>query len=212
MSLKSSQNNPWNSFGGWNHPVFTSTICRVDETKKFPEGGICKCYIQIKDLTPRGVVNPASISPTFKHLMSTFVLIKQNSQKQAEALSTASFLCHCYLFSQNHRATEWCGLEGTSRIMKLQPLYHRQGHQPPYLILDQAAHGPIQLGLEHLQGWGIHRLSGQSVPAPHHSHRKELPSDVQTKSSLSQFKTTPPCPITIHPHKQPFPLLLINYE
>ena len=26
---------------------------------------------------------------------------------------------------------------------------------------DQAAQGPIQPGLEHLQGWGIHSLSGQ---------------------------------------------------
>ena len=50
-----------------------------------------------------------------------------------------------------HRITEWPGLEGTSRIMNLQPPpQHRQGHQPPHLILDQAAQGPIQPGLEHL--------------------------------------------------------------
>ena len=30
-----------------------------------------------------------------------------------------------------------------------------QGHQPPHL-LDQAAQGPIQPGLEHLQGWTGH--------------------------------------------------------
>jgi len=40
----------------------------------------------------------------------------------------------------------------------------RQGHQPPYLILDQAAQGSIQPGLEHLQRRGIHNLSGQPVP------------------------------------------------
>jgi len=54
-------------------------------------------------------------------------------------------------------------LEGTSRIIKLQPLCRRQGHQPPHLILEQAANGPIQPGLEHLQGQGpqvIHRVSG----------------------------------------------------
>jgi len=51
-------------------------------------------------------------------------------------------------------------LEGTSRIMNLQPSRHRQGHQPPHLTLDHAAQGPIQSGLEHLQGWGIHNLSG----------------------------------------------------
>jgi len=53
--------------------------------------------------------------------------------------------------SQNH--TEWPRLEGTSRTMKLQPLHHRQGHQPPHLTPDQAAQGPIQPGLEHLHGW-----------------------------------------------------------
>ena len=47
------------------------------------------------------------------------------------------------------------GLEGTSRIMKLQPPPNRQGHQPPHFIAAQAAQGPIQPGLEHLQGWGI---------------------------------------------------------
>ena len=61
----------------------------------------------------------------------------------------------------NHIITEWPGLEGTSRIVNLQPLHHRQGHQPPHLILDQAAQGPIQPGLECLQGRGIHSLSGQ---------------------------------------------------
>jgi len=42
---------------------------------------------------------------------------------------------------------------------------------PPasHLILDQAVQNPIQPSLEHLQGWGIHSLSGQPVPAPHHS-------------------------------------------
>ena len=53
---------------------------------------------------------------------------------------------------------EWLGLERTSRIIKLQPSCCRQGHQPPHLIPDQAAQGPIQPGLEHLQGWGIHSL------------------------------------------------------
>ncbi|EOB01623.1 hypothetical protein Anapl_10518, partial [Anas platyrhynchos] len=28
-------------------------------------------------------------------------------------------------------------------------------------------------GLEHLQGWGIHNLSGQPVPVPHHPLREE---------------------------------------
>ena len=49
----------------------------------------------------------------------------------------------------NHRMV---GLEGTSRITELQPPCHKHGCQPPLLILDQAAQGPIQPGLEHLRG------------------------------------------------------------
>ena len=39
-----------------------------------------------------------------------------------------------------------------------------QGHQP----LDQAAQSHIQPGLECIQKWGIHNLSGQPVPVCHH--------------------------------------------
>ena len=66
-----------------------------------------------------------------------------------------------YLTEQDHRITEWSGLEGTLRIMNLQPPLRRQGHQPSRLIPAQAAQGTIQPGLEHLQGWGIHNLSEQ---------------------------------------------------
>jgi len=68
----------------------------------------------------------------------------------------------------------------------LQPPCHRQGRQPPHLILNQAAQGPMQPGLEHLQGQG-HNLSGQPVPAPHYSHSKDfydmLKTTVQGKRS-----------------------------
>jgi len=39
-----------------------------------------------------------------------------------------------------------------------------QGYCPP----AQAAQGPIQPGLEHLQGWGVHSFSEQPIPVPHH--------------------------------------------
>ena len=35
--------------------------------------------------------------------------------------------------------------------------------------------GPIQLGLELIQGWGIHHLSRQSFPVHHHTYKKVLP-------------------------------------
>jgi len=44
-------------------------------------------------------------------------------------------------------------------IIWFQPQCSMQGHQPP----DQAAQSHIQPGLECLQGWGIHNLSGQPV-------------------------------------------------
>ena len=66
---------------------------------------------------------------------------------------------------------------------------HRQGHQPPHLTLDEAAQGPIQPGLEHLQGWMGHpQPLWAAVPAPHRSLGKELPPDIQPKSSLLQLK------------------------
>ena len=58
-------------------------------------------------------------------------------------------------------------------IMELQAPHHMQGHQPPHLILGQAAQVPIQPGLEHFQGGGIHNLSGRPDPAPniHQIHK-----------------------------------------
>lgn len=54
------------------------------------------------------------------------------------------------------------------------PPCHRQGHIP----LGQAAQSPIQPGLEHLQGWGNHSFSRQSVPVPHHAQSEEFPSNL----------------------------------
>jgi len=51
-----------------------------------------------------------------------------------------------------------------------------ENHEAPTPLLQaglptstfNTAQGHIQPGLEHLQGQGIHSLSGQPVPAPHH--------------------------------------------
>ena len=89
-----------------------------------------------------------------------------------------------------HTIIEWLGLEWTPKIIMFQPSCQRQGHQPPDLVLDQVAQGPIQTGLEHLQGWSIRSLSGQPVPASH-SLCEELPPDIQSKPSHPELKTTP---------------------
>ncbi|KAK4827484.1 hypothetical protein QYF61_018784 [Mycteria americana] len=60
------------------------------------------------------------------------------------------------------RTIEWFGLEGTLKIISFQRPCHGQGRLP----LDQVAQSPIQPGLEHFQGWGIHSFPGQPVPAP----------------------------------------------
>lgn len=49
--------------------------------------------------------------------------------------------------------------------------------------LDQVASSPIQPGLKHCQGWGIHNLSGQLVP--HHPLSKELLTPNPNLSSFS---------------------------
>ena len=49
-----------------------------------------------------------------------------------------------------------------------------QGCQPP----DKAAQSHIQPGLECLQGWGIHNLSGQPVPMCHHPLCEKLPPNI----------------------------------
>jgi len=43
----------------------------------------------------------------------------------------------------------------------------------------------------------------------HHPLGEKRPPNIQPKPPLSQFNTIAPCPITIHPRKQPFPLLFI---
>ena len=69
-----------------------------------------------------------------------------------------------------HRITEWLGLEGPLKIIQLQSPHHEQER----LSVDQFTPTSIQPGLEHLQGWGIHNLSGQPVPVPHHPYGKEF--------------------------------------
>ena len=76
--------------------------------------------------------------------------------------------------------------------MKLQPLGHMQSHQPPYPIPAQAAQGPIQPGLEHLQGRGIHSLSGQLFQHLTTLIVKNFP--LISNINLPSFNLNFPCP------------------
>jgi len=91
--------------------------------------------------------------------------------------------------------TERPGLEGTSRIVKLQCHSHRQGRHPPYVMLDQAAQGPIQPALEYLQGWTGHpQPLWAAVPALHHCHSKDLPPVHNLNLPSFNLKPFPLCP------------------
>jgi len=108
----------------------------------------------------------------------------------------------------NHRITEWPGVEGASRIMNLQPPCRAGPPTSPFT--RPGCPGPHPTwpwtppGMGHLQPlWA-------AVPAPHHSPGKELPPNIQPKSSLFQLKTVPPCPAVIYPFKEFTPFLFIG--
>jgi len=69
-----------------------------------------------------------------------------------------------------YRIIEWLGLEGTLKTIVFQTPCHGQRQLPP----DQVAQSPVQPGLGHFQGGGIHSFSGQPVLVPHHPRSKEL--------------------------------------
>jgi len=66
----------------------------------------------------------------------------------------------------HRRIIEWFGLEGTSRIIKIQPTCHRQDHQPPYLILDRDAQGlgsVLTLPAQHVYHATALQISGEHM-------------------------------------------------
>jgi len=73
-----------------------------------------------------------------------------------------------YLFV--YRITECFVLE---RIFR-NHLTHLPCSKQGYLYQDHVAQSPIQPGLECFQAWGLHYLSGQSVPVFHHPHGKKF--------------------------------------
>jgi len=65
---------------------------------------------------------------------------------------------------------EWFELEGTLESHLVQLPCDEQVHLQPH----QVAQSPIEPDLECLQGTGIHHLSGQPVPVPHHPYCKNF--------------------------------------
>ena len=76
------------------------------------------------------------------------------------------------------RIIESLELEGTFKGHLVQLPYNEQGH----LQLDQDAQSLVHPDLECLQGWGIHHLSEQPVPVPHHAYCKKYLPYTQPKS------------------------------
>jgi len=89
--------------------------------------------------------------------------------------------------NRDQRIIEWFGLEGTIQDTRFQALCHWQGYPP----LDQVAQRPIQPGLEHCQGGGIHSYSVQPVPVPHHSHSREFIPNTYVNLDFFSLKPSP---------------------
>ena len=70
------------------------------------------------------------------------------------------------------RIIESLELEGTFKDPIVQLPCNEQGH----LQLDEVAQCPVQPDLECLWAWGIHHLSGQPVPVPHHPYCEKTSS------------------------------------
>ena len=76
-----------------------------------------------------------------------------------------------------HRITSWKG--PLKVIWSKSPTMDRDTYS-----LHQVAQSLVQPDLEHLEGWGIHRLSGQPVHAPHLPYRKKFLPYIQSQSPL----------------------------
>ena len=55
---------------------------------------------------------------------------------------------------------------------------YKQGSQSLDQVLYEIAQDALPSGLKHLQGWGIHNLSGQPVPVRHHPLCEKLPPNI----------------------------------
>ena len=106
-----------------------------------------------------------------------------------------------HLLPSFHRITEWPGLEGTSRIMNLQPPCQTGPPTSPFTR-------PGYPGPHPSWPW---TPPGTGHPQPlWAAPGKELPPNIQPKSSLFQLKTIPLCHAVIYPFKEFTPFLFIG--
>lgn len=97
---------------------------------------------------------------------------------------------------------EWYGLEGT---------FISSG-STPHTPLAWAGIPPIQLGLEHSQGWGSHSFSGELVPVAHHLHSKEILPYIYSKLAPFQAEAILPCSITTCPSEKSLFKTVVNCQ
>ena len=121
------------------------------------------------------------------------------------------FFCCSVLFEWRwtHRITEWLGWRGPQGSQSSNLLLHAG---PPTSTFNSSpgCPGPHPTWPWTPPGMGHSQPLWAAVPAPHHSHSKELPPDIQTKASLLQLQTSSPCPAVIYPCKELTPLLFIG--
>jgi len=77
----------------------------------------------------------------------------------------------------NHRITEWLGLEGTSRIIKLRPSPPQAGLPTSTSNTSPGCPGPHPTRPWTPPGMGHPQPLWAAVPAPHHCLGKELPPE-----------------------------------
>ena len=99
---------------------------------------------------------------------------------------------------RNHRLTAWPGLKRTTMLISSNPLLCAGSPtSSPGCPEPHPAWPSMPAGMGHPQPpWA-------TCSVRHHPLGEKLLPNSQPKPPLSQFKTIPPCPITIHPHKEP---------
>ena len=107
---------------------------------------------------------------------------------------------------RSHRIIEWPGLKRTTMITQfLPPATCRVANQQTRLPRATSS-----LALNACRDGASTASLGNLGTVRHHPLGEKLSPNIHTTPFLSQFKTIPPCPTTVHPCKQPFSLLFIH--